>query len=145
MEQHPQLLSRAVELGPNLTIAERQRLWQQLADALNAEGPAHKKVDMWQEWGCKQVHDACHDSAAVTEVQRRSGRGRAPGFRGPVLQLTGTLRLTGVTDLPFQETLHRIELSTTRLAVAVERTAAAQEGILRELRHLARALREREN
>ncbi|KAL1472784.1 hypothetical protein MTO96_022780 [Rhipicephalus appendiculatus] len=42
-------------------------------------------------------------------------------------------------------TLHMIELSTTRLAVAAERTAAAQEGILWELRHLARALRDREN
>ncbi|KAH7981925.1 hypothetical protein HPB52_001806 [Rhipicephalus sanguineus] len=85
MEEHPQLVSRAVELGPHFTVADRRRLWQQLADALNAEGPAQKR------------------------------------------------------------TLHRIELSTTRLAIAAERTAAAQEGILQELRHLAEALREREN
>ncbi|KAL1476823.1 hypothetical protein MTO96_036214 [Rhipicephalus appendiculatus] len=182
---------------------------------------------MWQEWWRKQVHDARHDAAAVAEVQRSTRGSRAPGFRGRVLQLTGTLRQSGVTDLPFQEqadvpaaamevvvestdeaagvrsaatqahdpprgaervatapvlqrpvrpprrprprrvdilsamsaqgargveqggeilrTLHRIELSTTRLAVGVERTAAAQERILRELRHLARALRDREN
>ncbi|KAL1471197.1 hypothetical protein MTO96_023842 [Rhipicephalus appendiculatus] len=129
MEQHPQLVSRAVELGPHFTLADRRRLWQQLEDALNAEGPARKETDGWQEWWRKQVHDARHDAAAVAEVQRSTGGGRAPVFRGRVLQLTGTLRLSGVTDLPFQEkhrihrvvregwllhlTLHRIERSTT--------------------------------
>ncbi|KAH7956533.1 hypothetical protein HPB52_010197 [Rhipicephalus sanguineus] len=70
MEEHPQLVSRAVELGPHFTVADRRRLWQQLADALNAEGPAQKRVDMWQEWWRKAVHDARHDAAAVAEVQR---------------------------------------------------------------------------
>ncbi|KAL1479614.1 hypothetical protein MTO96_051711 [Rhipicephalus appendiculatus] len=107
MEQHPQLVSRAVELGPHFTLADRRRLWQQLADALNAEGPVRKEPDGWQEWWRKQVYDARHDAAAVAEVQRSTGGGRAPGFRGRVLQLTGTLRLSGVTDLPFQEK-HRI-------------------------------------
>ncbi|KAL1476754.1 hypothetical protein MTO96_036276 [Rhipicephalus appendiculatus] len=70
MEQHPQLVSRAIELGLNFTLAEWRRLWQHLADALNAKGPAHKKVEMWQECWRKQVHDARHNTAA--EVQRYS-------------------------------------------------------------------------
>ncbi|XP_054922947.1 uncharacterized protein [Dermacentor andersoni] len=153
-------------------------------------------------------------------IFRSTGGGRLHGFRGRVLHLTGTVRLHGVTDLPYQEqadvptaamevvvqdeaagvrstvtpaedpprgasptervaaapvlqhpvrpprrqrprrvdtlttmssqctrsveqgdempqVLRRIEASTTRLAVAAERTAAAQEGILEQVRAIA--------
>ncbi|KAH7982025.1 hypothetical protein HPB52_002674 [Rhipicephalus sanguineus] len=111
MEEHPQLVSRAVELGPHFTVADRRRLWQQLAEALNAEGPAQKS---------RYVARVVAESSTRRPPRRCRCRGSA-------------------------KTLHRIELSTTRLAIAAERTAAAQEGTLRELRHLAEALREREN
>ncbi|KAL1446895.1 hypothetical protein MTO96_044455, partial [Rhipicephalus appendiculatus] len=73
-----------------------------LAEALNDEGPIIKSVQQWQDWWRKQVHDARQDAAAIAEVQRSTGGGRAPGFNGRVLQLTGTLRLTGVRPLDYQ-------------------------------------------
>ncbi|KAH7949384.1 hypothetical protein HPB49_008941 [Dermacentor silvarum] len=98
MEQNLQLALRSSELGPGFIPVDRRRLWQQLADALNAEGPVVKTVDQWQ-----QVYEACHDATAIAKGQRSTGGGRAPGFRGRVLQLTGTVRFRGVTDLPYQE------------------------------------------
>ncbi|KAL1482374.1 hypothetical protein MTO96_014777, partial [Rhipicephalus appendiculatus] len=74
-----------------------------LADALNGEGPIVKSVQQWQDWWRKQVHDARQDAAAIAEVQRSTGGGRAPGFYGRVLELTGTLRLTGVRPLDYQQ------------------------------------------
>ncbi|KAL1443770.1 hypothetical protein MTO96_030182, partial [Rhipicephalus appendiculatus] len=38
-----------------------------------------------------------------TTSARSTGGGRAPGFHGNVLQLTGTLRLTGVRPLDYQQ------------------------------------------
>ncbi|XP_075527115.1 uncharacterized protein LOC142559400 [Dermacentor variabilis] len=221
MEQHPQLAIRSSELGPRFTVGDRRRLWQQLADALNSEGPVVKSTEQWQEWWRKQAFEARRDAAAIAQEQRSTGGGRLHGFQGRVLQLTGTVRLHGVTDLPCQEqagvptcamevvvqatdeaagvrstatptedpprgaspiervavasvlqpcsattstatatvdtlttmlsqcvrsveqgdemlqVLRRIEVSTTRLAVAAERTAAAQEGILEQVRAIA--------
>ncbi|KAH7951290.1 hypothetical protein HPB52_007713 [Rhipicephalus sanguineus] len=101
MEQHPQLTTRASEFTPDFTAAERHRLWLELADVLNREGPVTKSLEQWQDWWRKQVYDARQDAAAVAEVQRTGG-GRASGFRGRVLQLTGTLRLTGARRLDYQ-------------------------------------------
>ncbi|KAH7937073.1 hypothetical protein HPB49_007742 [Dermacentor silvarum] len=125
MEQHLQLALRSSELGPGFSLVDQGRLWQQLADVLNAEGPVVKTVDQWRK---QQVYEARRDATAIAQEQISTGGGRAPGFRGRVLQLTGT-----GTDLPYQEVLRRIEQSTTRLTVAAERTAAAQEGILEKL------------
>lgn len=36
-------------------------------------------------------------------IFRSTGGSRAPGFQGRVLQLTGTVRFRGVTDLPYEE------------------------------------------
>ncbi|KAH7945457.1 hypothetical protein HPB49_011042 [Dermacentor silvarum] len=116
MEQHLQLALRSSQLGPGFILVDRRRLWQQPADALNTEGPVVKTVDQWQQ---------------------KHWRGRAPGFWGRVLQLTGTVRFRGVTDVPYQEVLWRTEHATTRLAVAAEKTAAAQEGIMEKVRSLA--------
>ncbi|KAH7977545.1 hypothetical protein HPB49_002287 [Dermacentor silvarum] len=127
MEPHLQLALRSSELGPGFSLVDRRRLWQQLADVLNAEGPVVKTVDQWRK---QQVYEARRDATAIAQEQISTGGGRAPGFRGRVLQLTGAVRFRGVTDLPYQEVLRRIEPSTTRLAIAAERTAAAQEGIL---------------
>ncbi|KAH7985514.1 hypothetical protein HPB49_026376 [Dermacentor silvarum] len=163
-EQHLQLALRSSELGPGFILVHRRRLWQQLADALNTEGPVVKTVDQWQ-----QVYEARRDATAIAQGQRSTGGGRPPGFRGRVLQLTGTVRFRGVTDLPYQErqrihraahqaqqglaaapvrpqsrkgderlqVLQRTEQSNTRLAVAAEKTAAAQEGILENVHSLA--------
>ncbi|KAH7986408.1 hypothetical protein HPB49_025980 [Dermacentor silvarum] len=98
MEQHLQLALRSSELGPGFSLVDRRRLWQQLADALNTEGPVVKTVDQWQ-----QVYEARRDATAIAQGQRSTGGGRAPGFRDRVLQLTGTVRFHGVTDLPYQE------------------------------------------
>ncbi|KAH7936172.1 hypothetical protein HPB52_019443 [Rhipicephalus sanguineus] len=103
MEQHPHLATRASEFTPEFTAAERRRLWVELADVLNREGPVTKSLEQWQDGWRKQSHDARLDAAAVAEVQRSTGRGRASGFRGRVLQLTGTLRLTGARPLDYQE------------------------------------------
>ncbi|KAH7980536.1 hypothetical protein HPB49_017017 [Dermacentor silvarum] len=43
MEEHLQLALRSSEL------VDRRRLWQQLADALNTEGPVVKTVDQLQD------------------------------------------------------------------------------------------------
>ncbi|KAH7937487.1 hypothetical protein HPB49_017211 [Dermacentor silvarum] len=134
MEPHLQLALRSSELGPGFSLVDRRRLWQQLADVLNAEGPVVKTVDQWRK---QQVYEARRDATAIAQEQISTGGGRAPGFRGRVLQLTGAVRFRGVTDLPYQEVLRRIEQSTTRLAIAAERTAAAQEGILEKVRSLA--------
>lgn len=50
MEQHPQLALRSSDLGSGFTLVDRGQLRQQLADALNAEGPVVKTVDQWQDW-----------------------------------------------------------------------------------------------
>ncbi|KAH6922130.1 hypothetical protein HPB50_009670 [Hyalomma asiaticum] len=100
MEQHPQLAQKSGELQRGWTTAHRRRLWQQLADSVNAEGPVTKTVEQWQDWWQKKVHDA----AAVAEAQRCTGRGQAPGFLGRVLQGTGTTRVGGLqVGLPYQE------------------------------------------
>ncbi|XP_075546201.1 uncharacterized protein LOC142579660 [Dermacentor variabilis] len=224
MQEHPQLAIRSSELGPRFTAGDRRRLWQQLADQLNTQGPVVKTVEQWQEWWRKQVFEARRNAAALAQEQRKTGGGRLHGFHGRVLQLTGTVRLHGVTDLPYQEqadvptyamevvvedeaagvstatpaedpprgaapaervaaapvlqhpvrpprrqrprrvdtlttmssqcarsleqgdevlqVLRRIEASTTRLAVAAERTAAAQEGILEQVRAIAQDIAE---
>ncbi|KAH7953662.1 hypothetical protein HPB49_010913 [Dermacentor silvarum] len=103
MKQYPQLASRSSELGPGFTTGDRRRLWQQLADVLNEEGPVMNAVDQWQEWWRKRVYEARRDATAIAQVQRSTGGYRAPGFHGRVLHLTGTVRLRGVTDLPYEE------------------------------------------
>ncbi|KAH7976390.1 hypothetical protein HPB52_012913 [Rhipicephalus sanguineus] len=70
MEQHPELAVRASELTYEFTAADRRRLWGELSDALNSEGPVTKSAEQWQDWWRKQVHDARRDAAAVAEVQR---------------------------------------------------------------------------
>ncbi|KAL1442880.1 hypothetical protein MTO96_046209, partial [Rhipicephalus appendiculatus] len=74
-----------------------------LSSVLNSEGPVTKSVEQWQDWWRKQVQDARQDSAAIAKLQRGTGGGRASGFHGRVLQLTGTLRLTGVRPLDYQQ------------------------------------------
>ncbi|KAH7944189.1 hypothetical protein HPB52_016952 [Rhipicephalus sanguineus] len=162
MEQHPQLALPAIDMGPNFTMADRRR---------QARQEVPRALARMKHW-----------------------KGTLPGFRGRVLQLTGTLRLSGVGHLPYQEkhniyhvvqqvwplhvrpvrpprrprsqprrvdtlsemsaqcarwleqgdealeVLRRIEWSTTRLAIAAERTAAAQEAMLEEVRSLARGI-----
>ncbi|XP_075554334.1 uncharacterized protein LOC142587319 [Dermacentor variabilis] len=103
MEKHPQLALRSSELGLRFTVGNRRRLWQQLTDALNREGPFVKTTEQWQEWWRKQEYEAHRDAAAIAQEQRSTGGGRLPGFRGRVLQLTVTVRLHGVTDHPYQE------------------------------------------
>ncbi|XP_075740829.1 uncharacterized protein LOC142787110 isoform X2 [Rhipicephalus microplus] len=103
MEEHPQLAAKAIELGHGFT--DPGRLWQELSDALNREGPAHKKPDEWQAWWGRQVHEARRDAAAIKEAQTGTGGGRLPSFRGRILQLTGMARFSGVTGLPYQECL----------------------------------------
>ncbi|KAH6943022.1 hypothetical protein HPB50_014029 [Hyalomma asiaticum] len=50
------------------------------------------------------VDEARHDAAAVTEAQRCTGGGRAPGFRERVLQVTGMSQVAGLpVVLPYQE------------------------------------------
>ncbi|KAH7937052.1 hypothetical protein HPB49_007569 [Dermacentor silvarum] len=81
VEQHLQLALRSSELGPGFTLADRRRLWQQLADVLNTEGPVVKTVDQWQDWWRKQqVYVARRDATAIAQEQRSTGGGRAPGF-----------------------------------------------------------------
>ncbi|KAH7948922.1 hypothetical protein HPB49_003438 [Dermacentor silvarum] len=116
MEQHPQLASRSSELGPGFTAGDRRRLWQQLADVLNEQGPMVKAADQWQEWWRKQVYEARRDAIAIAQVQRSTGGGRAPGFHGRVLNLTGMVRLRGVADLPYQEA----DVPTAAMEVVVE-------------------------
>ncbi|KAH7961249.1 hypothetical protein HPB52_006093 [Rhipicephalus sanguineus] len=70
MEQHPDLAVRASELTHEFTAEDRRRLWDELSDALNSEGPVTKSAEQWQDWWRKQVHDARRDAAAVAEVQR---------------------------------------------------------------------------
>ncbi|XP_049524032.1 uncharacterized protein LOC125945784 [Dermacentor silvarum] len=117
MEQHPQLASRSSELGPGFTAGDRRRLWQQLADVLNEQGPMVKAADQWQEWWRKQVYEARRDAIAIAQVQRSTGGGRAPGFHGRVLNLTGMVRLRGVADLPYQE---QADVPTAAMEVVVE-------------------------
>ncbi|KAH6933122.1 hypothetical protein HPB50_012318 [Hyalomma asiaticum] len=104
MEQHPELAQKAGELQHGLTIAYKRRLRQQLTDTLYAVGSVSKTTVQWQEWWRKHVHEARHDATAVTEAQRHTGEGRAPGFRGRVLQVTGMIQVAGLPDgLPYQE------------------------------------------
>ncbi|XP_054920126.2 uncharacterized protein [Dermacentor andersoni] len=103
MEQHPQLALRSSKLGPGFTVGNWRRPWQQLAHALNEEGPVIKTVKQWQEWWRKQVFEARHDATTIAQEQRSTGGGRFSVFHGRVLQLTGTVRLRGITTLPYQE------------------------------------------
>ncbi|KAH7934278.1 hypothetical protein HPB49_024298 [Dermacentor silvarum] len=116
MEQHPQLASRSSELGPGFTAGDRRRLWQQLADVLNEQGPVVKASDQWQEWWHKQIYEARRDATAIAQVQRSTRGGRAPGFHGRILNLTGMVRLRGVADLPHQEA----DVPTAAMEVVVE-------------------------
>ncbi|XP_054931066.1 uncharacterized protein [Dermacentor andersoni] len=117
MEQHPLLAIRSSELGPRFTVGDRRRLWQQLADALKSEGPVVKTTEQWKEWSRKQVF-----AAAISQEQRSTEGWRLHGFRGRVLQLTETVRLHGVTDLPYQE---QADIPTSAMEVVVQATDEA--------------------
>nr|XP_054921061.1 uncharacterized protein LOC129381872 [Dermacentor andersoni] len=121
MQEHPPLAVRSSELGPRFTAGDRRRLWQQLAEQLNTQGPVVKTVEQWQEWWRKQVFEARRNAAALAQEQRSTGGGRLHGFHGRVLQLTGTVRLHGVTDLPYQE---QADVPTYGMEVVVEDEAA---------------------
>ncbi|KAH7979624.1 hypothetical protein HPB49_010213 [Dermacentor silvarum] len=117
MEQHLQLALRSSELGPGFTLVDRRRLWQ----------PVVKTIDRWQDWWRKQeVYEARRDATAIAQEQRSTGMGRAPGFRGRVLQLTGTGRFRGVTYLPSQE----IEHTRSRVRVHESRVRATRKALL---------------
>ncbi|KAH7981375.1 hypothetical protein HPB49_023473 [Dermacentor silvarum] len=76
MKQHLQLALRSSELGPGFTLVDRRRLWQQLADALNVEGPVVKTVDQWQDWWRKQqAYEAGRDTTAIAQDQRHGNDG----------------------------------------------------------------------
>nr|XP_054926012.1 uncharacterized protein LOC126529728 [Dermacentor andersoni] len=121
MEAHPQLAIRSSELGPRFTAGDRRRLWQQLADQLNTQGPVVKTTEQGQEWWRKQVFEARRNAAALAQEQRSTGGGRLHGFHGRVLELTGTVRLHGVTDLPYQE---QADVPTCAMEVVVQDEAA---------------------
>nr|XP_037279729.1 uncharacterized protein LOC119172683 [Rhipicephalus microplus] len=109
MSEHPQLAAKAIELQHGVTVADRRRLWQELSDALNLEGPAQKSVDDWQAWW-----------------RRGTGGGRLPGFRGRVLQLTGLARFGGVFgSLEYQQ---QADVPAPAVEVEVEATEAAAAG-----------------
>lgn len=100
LEEHPsmvrlQCLRRSRELGPELTVDERQRLWRQLAAKTNAEGPLSKTANQWQLWWRKQVHDARHRAAAVKENERITGFCYLSKWRQRILNLVGRLPHTG--------------------------------------------------
>ncbi|KAH7956977.1 hypothetical protein HPB52_014027 [Rhipicephalus sanguineus] len=66
------------------------------------------------------------------ELASSTGGGRLPGFRGQVLQLTGTIRLSDVTNLPYQEqadvpaTVMEVVIETTDEAAGVRSAAICQ-------------------
>ncbi|XP_075750003.1 uncharacterized protein LOC142814702 [Rhipicephalus microplus] len=126
MSEHPQLAAKAIELQHGVTVADRRRLWQELSDALNLEGPAQKSVDDWQAWWRRQVHEARRDAAAIKEAQTGTGGGRLPGFRGRVLQLTGLARFGGVFgSLEYQQ---QADVPAPAMEVELEATEAAAAG-----------------
>ncbi|KAH6947846.1 hypothetical protein HPB50_021831 [Hyalomma asiaticum] len=101
LEQYPSLAQRSFTATPYFTAADRRRLWKDIAEALNAEGPTQKTSEQWQVWWRKQVFAARHDSRAVEEAQS-TGSGRLPGYRGRILQVCGLSRFTGSRRLDYQ-------------------------------------------
>ncbi|KAH6938158.1 hypothetical protein HPB50_007321 [Hyalomma asiaticum] len=96
LEEHPalvrlQCLRRTRGLGPELTVADRQRLWRQLAAKTNAEGPLSKTANQWQLWWRKQVHDARQRAAAVKDNERITGFCYLSKWRQRILNLVGRL------------------------------------------------------
>ncbi|KAH7961803.1 hypothetical protein HPB52_012236 [Rhipicephalus sanguineus] len=64
----------------------------------------------WREAIKKPIHEKnvslkilAYDERSTHHIHRSTSEGRASGFRGRVLQLTGTLHLTGVPPLDYQE------------------------------------------
>ncbi|KAH6933216.1 hypothetical protein HPB50_013545 [Hyalomma asiaticum] len=104
LEQYPSLAQRSFSATPYFTAADRRRLWREIAEALNAEGPIQKTSEQWQLWWRKQVFAALHDSRAVEEAQS-TGSGRLPGYRGRILQMCGLSRFTGSRRLDYQTQL----------------------------------------
>ncbi|KAH6944414.1 hypothetical protein HPB50_002971 [Hyalomma asiaticum] len=80
-------------------------------------------------------------------VSRCTGGGRAPGFRGRILRVTGTSRVGGLQVATlYQEILRRIVQLMSSIVVlahkeaAARERAAAQEGIMSELHSLAQTV-----
>ncbi|XP_075747212.1 uncharacterized protein LOC142804308 [Rhipicephalus microplus] len=121
MDEHPQLAAETIELRRGVTVDDRRRLWQNLSDALNHEGPAQE----WQARWRRQVQEARRDAAAIREAQTGTGGCRLPGFRGRVLQSTGMTRFSGVSGLNYQE---QADVPTAAVEMNVEATEAAADG-----------------
>ncbi|KAH6931436.1 hypothetical protein HPB50_024404 [Hyalomma asiaticum] len=80
-------------------------------------------------------------------VSRCTEGGRAPGFRGRILRVTGTSRVGGLqVGKLYQEILRRIVQLMSSIVVlahkeaAARERAAAQEGIMSELHSLAQTM-----
>ncbi|KAH6934119.1 hypothetical protein HPB50_020657 [Hyalomma asiaticum] len=69
LEQYPSLARRSFSATRYCTAADRRRLWNEITEALNAEGPMQKTCVQWQLWWRKQVLAARRDYRAVDEAQ----------------------------------------------------------------------------
>nr|XP_054924945.1 uncharacterized protein LOC129383936 [Dermacentor andersoni] len=103
MEQHPWLVKGSSVLTPEVTKASKARLWRELAEILNAEGPAMKTADQWRQFWKKEVYNSRHDAAVVAAEHRGTGGGRLCGLRGRILDLVGHSSAVGVCDGFFEE------------------------------------------
>ncbi|KAH6919836.1 hypothetical protein HPB50_029176 [Hyalomma asiaticum] len=72
LEQYPSLARRSFSATRYCTAADRRRLWNEITEALNAEGSMQKTCVQWQLWWRKQVLAARRDYRAVDEAQRRA-------------------------------------------------------------------------
>ncbi|KAH6927411.1 hypothetical protein HPB50_003273 [Hyalomma asiaticum] len=66
------------------------------ADRLNAQDPVTKLLHSGRTGGQKKCTKPATMPSAVAEAQRCTEGGRAPGFRGRILRVTGTSRVGGL-------------------------------------------------
>ncbi|KAH6920656.1 hypothetical protein HPB50_028356 [Hyalomma asiaticum] len=77
LEQYPSLAQRSFTATPYFTAADRRRLWREISEALNAEGPTQKTSEQWQL------------------LLQEYGEWAAPGLPGPYFASVRPLQVHG--------------------------------------------------
>ncbi|KAH6920750.1 hypothetical protein HPB50_028264 [Hyalomma asiaticum] len=74
LEQYPSLAQRSFSATRYFTAADRRRLWREITEALNAEGPIRKTSEQWQLWWRKHVCGAArlHSRGGGAKLYLRS-------------------------------------------------------------------------
>ncbi|XP_054931914.1 uncharacterized protein [Dermacentor andersoni] len=87
IDQHPYLARGATSLSPSISAAKKKALWEEVAAALNAIGPAVKTARRWRLYWARLCYDCRRIAAQVGAEMRKTGGGKVGGLEGRVLDV----------------------------------------------------------